>query len=361
MSNGWEKKKLSEVCILQRGFDLPTHSRKVGTYPLVSSNGITDRINQFKIKAPGVVTGRSGSIGNIHFVEEDFWPLNTALYIKDFRGNYPRYIYYLLTLFDLSRFASGAGVPTLNRNHVHDEHVFVTTDYSEQKRIVEILDEAFAAIDKAKANFEKNLQNAKELFESYLQNVFANKGEDWDEAPFGECFRLKSGDSLTSKMMNVDGVYDVYGGNGIAGKHDKYNLEGDNVIIGRVGALCGNARNIKRKIWLTDNAFQVLDYKYGFDNSFLTYLLNFKQLRNLARQAAQPVISNSSLKDLMLEFPKSKEEQQTIVKRFDDLTEQTKKLEVIYQQKLNDLEELKKSILQKAFNGELTNKELVNL
>ena len=261
-----------------------------------------------------------------------------------------------LSVSQLTGNISGATRPRVNLSDVRDIELYLPR-LNEQKRIVEILDKAFAAIDKAKANVEKNLQNAKELFESFLQNVFENKGEDWEELAFGECFKLKSGDGLTSKMMNSGGMYDVYGGNGIAGKHDKYNLDGDNVIIGRVGALCGNARNIKTKIWLTDNAFQVLDYKYEFDNSFLTYLLNFKRLRSFARQAAQPVISNSSLKDVMLEFPRNKEEQQAIVKRFDSLLIQTKKLENIYEQKLNDLEELKKSILQKAFNGELTTKE----
>ncbi len=97
--DGWEEKRFEEVCVLQRGFDLPTHSRFEGNFPLVSSNGITDRISEWKVKAPGVVTGRSGTIGNVHFIEEDFWPLNTALYIKEFHGNYERCIYCLNPLY----------------------------------------------------------------------------------------------------------------------------------------------------------------------------------------------------------------------------------------------------------------------
>ena len=223
----------------------------------------------------------------------------------------------------------------------------------EQQRIVAILDEAFAAIDKAKANAQQNLQNAKELFESYLQGVFENKGDGWEEKNLEECFRLKSGDGLTSKMMSDDGNYPVFGGNGIAGLHNEFNLSGSNVIVGRVGALCGNVRHITEKIWLTDNAFKIVDMNYEFDDSFLTYLLNFKVLRGYARQAAQPVISNSSLKDVVLNFPKSLKTQQTIVQKLDALNAETKKLESIYQQKIKDLEELKKSVLQKAFSGEL--------
>lgn len=224
---------------------------------------------------------------------------------------------------------------------------------AEQKRIVAMLDSSFSAISKAKENAEKNLKNSKELFESYLNNIFEKKGKDWEEKKLGECFKLRSGENLTSKQMNKQGLYPVFGGNGIAGMHDAFNLTENNVIIGRVGALCGNVRLIKEKIWLTDNAFKITDFKYEFDYSYLTYLLNFKNLRNFARQAAQPVISNSSLESVSLSFPKSLSEQKRIVAKLDALSEQTKKLEAVYLKKIADLDELKKSILQKAFRGEL--------
>jgi len=181
--------------------------------------------------------------------------------------------------------------------------------FSEQKRIVKILDKAFEAIDEAKENTEKNLQNVKELFQSKSQAIFDNG--KWVEKKLGNCFRLKGGDGLTSKNMNTNDEYDVYGGNGMAGKRDKYNLDENFVILERVDALCGIAMNINKKIWLTDNAFKVIDYRSNFNNSFLTYLLNFNNSRQFARQAAQSVISNSSLKDVVLCSPKSFEIQKT--------------------------------------------------
>jgi len=229
---------------------------------------------------------------------------------------------------------------------------------SDQKQIISILDDALAAIDQAKENLQRNLQNAKELFQSELNNVFTNKGNGWVDKKLGSCFKLKSGDMMTSKMMKVNGKYSVYGGNGISGMHDSYNLSGENIIIGRVGALCGNVRLVKEKIWLTDNAFQVIDFQFDFDYSFLTYLLNFKDLRSAARQSAQPVISNSSLKDIVLQFPIKVQEQKKIVQQLDTLSIQTKNLENIYQKKLDNLEELKKSILHKAFSGELNMKKV---
>ena len=175
----WVEKRLGEVCTLQRGFDLPTRQRKKGDYPLISSSGCIDSQAEAKVFGPGVVTGRSGSIGSVFFIEKDFWPLNTALYVKDFHGNDPRFIFHLLSKFDLKRFASGAGVPTLNRNNVHSEIVYVPSKVSEQKRIVLIVDQAFEGIDRAIVNNKKNLTNARELFESSLQFVFSNKGKDW--------------------------------------------------------------------------------------------------------------------------------------------------------------------------------------
>ncbi len=221
----------------------------------------------------------------------------------------------------------------------------------EQNRIVAILDEAFDGIATAKANAEKNLQNARALFESHLQSVLAQRGEGWIEKPFGECLRLKSGDGLTSKAM-VAGAYPVFGGNGVAGMHNEFNLFGDNVIIGRVGTLCGNVRHITEEIWLTDNAFKIVDFDTDFDGAFLTYLLNHKNLRSFARQTAQPVISNSSLKNLILNFPEITE-QRRITTQLNDLSEETQRLESIYQQKLTALVNLKKSLLHQAFTGQL--------
>jgi len=222
----------------------------------------------------------------------------------------------------------------------------------EQQRIVSILDKVFSVIERSRNNAEQNLKNAKKLFESYLQGVFEKKGDGWEEQLLEDCFKMKSGDNLTAKNMS-EGEYPVFGGNGIAGYHNEFNLSGSNVIIGRVGALCGNVRHITENIWLTDNAFKVVDFKFDFDHSFLTYLLNHKDLRSYARQAAQPVISNSSLKDVVLIFPKSKKEQQTNIRQLDALQKKKKKLEAVYQKKMDDLVEMKKSILQKAFAGEL--------
>ena len=172
---GWVEKRFDEICVLQRGFDLPTHSRKSGKYPLVSSNGITDRIDLWKIHGPGVVTGRSGTIGKLHFVNEDFWPLNTALYVKEFYGNYERFVYYFLKQFDLGKFSSGAGVPTLNRNNVHSEKVTFPTSLDEQITIVAKLDALSEETQHLAAIYSRKLAALDALKKSLLHQAFAGE------------------------------------------------------------------------------------------------------------------------------------------------------------------------------------------
>lgn len=115
----WREGPLGDFIELKRGFDLPTGSRMEGSIPVVSSSGPTATHNASKVPGPGVVTGRYGTIGSVFYVTEDFWPLNTTLYVKDFKGNDPRFVSYFLRTVDYSMFSDKAAVPGVNRNHLH--------------------------------------------------------------------------------------------------------------------------------------------------------------------------------------------------------------------------------------------------
>lgn len=170
-----QRAQFDNVCVLQRGFDLPKRQRTQGQYDLVTSSGVSDTHNEYKVVGPGVATGRSGSIGNVYYVERNFWPLNTALYIKDFCGNSPKYIWYFLRSFDLGRFASGAGVPTLNRNHVHEETVHIDEDATEQRAVVAKLDQLEVNISELEAIYTTKLADLADLRQSLLQKAFAGE------------------------------------------------------------------------------------------------------------------------------------------------------------------------------------------
>lgn len=163
----WEQRKVIDIAPLQRGFDLPISEMQEGEYPVVMSNGIGAYHSKYKANAPGVVTGRSGTIGNLTFVEKDYWPHNTALWVTDFKSNDEKFIFYLYQKLDLKRFGTGSGVPTLNRNDVHDTNASVPS-IEEQKKISRLFDNLSDLITLHQRKIEK-LENIKK---AYLNEMF---------------------------------------------------------------------------------------------------------------------------------------------------------------------------------------------
>ncbi|MBR4127819.1 MAG: restriction endonuclease subunit S [Alphaproteobacteria bacterium] len=164
---GWSVKKLIDICPLQRGFDLPEQDIVAGDYPIVYSNGVKGTHNTYKAKAPGVVTGRSGTIGKVTYVTKDYWPHNTSLWVTDFKGNSPKFIFYKIQNLKFSKFDSGSGVPTLNRNDVHIERILLPP-LCEQEKIAEILGTWDTAIEKLSALIEQKKRLKKGLMQRLL-------------------------------------------------------------------------------------------------------------------------------------------------------------------------------------------------
>jgi type I restriction enzyme, S subunit len=293
----------------------------------------------------------AGQVGILRFEAATNQAVCGILPSEDF---VPEFLFYLMLSKkdELVAKAAGNAQPNISQIKIRGTDVPIVP-LGEQKRIVGILDEAFDGIATAKANADRNLKNARALFESHVEFVFGQRHSGWVEQPIGECFRVRSGEFLPAKAMAQSGEFDVYGGNGIAGKHDKKNLSGENIIIGRVGAKCGNVRHLERDVWLTDNAMCISEFLKAFDYKFLTRALERKDLRKTANQAAQPVISYATIKDVLLEFPTSTMEQANIAQRLDAVERETQRLESMYQQKLALLEELKKSLLHQAFSATL--------
>ena len=165
----WEQRKLIMVAPLQRGFDLPAEKIIPGVYPVMMSNGIGAYHNEYKVKGPGVVTGRSGTIGNLQYVESAFWPHNTTLWVTKFYGNHPKFIYYLYEKIDLKRYKAGSGVPTLNRNDVHDTMVFFPASRKEQELISAVL----TYLDDLITLHQRKLELLQNIKKSLLDKMFA--------------------------------------------------------------------------------------------------------------------------------------------------------------------------------------------
>ena len=165
--HGWREVTLGDVLTLQRGFDLPETERVPGSHPVIASTGPVGTHHAAAVQGPGVVIGRSGSLGGGQFINADFWPLNTTLWVKDFHDNDRRFCYYLLKSLNLADFNAGSGVPTLNRNHIHPLPVRIPP-LPEQRAIAHILG---TLDDKIELNRRMNAtleEMARALFKSWF-------------------------------------------------------------------------------------------------------------------------------------------------------------------------------------------------
>ena len=264
---------------------------------------------------------------------------------------------------------------SVNQQDINKVEISFPKSLPEQQRIVAILDEAFAAIAKAKANAEQNLKNAKELFESYLQGVFEKKGNDWEEKKLGDVCIVERGSSprpIENFVTNsIDGVNWIKIGD--TKKVDKY-IYSTKEKITKEGAeksryvkdgdfILSNSMSFgKPYIMKTDgyihDGWFVFRLPTYIDNDFFYYLLISpivqKQIQSLGAGAIVKNISGDLVKRVDLFYPKSINAQKELVRQLDNLRLETKKLEKVFSNKIIDLNELKKSILQKAFAGELS-------
>jgi len=167
MSSEWIECRLGDVITLKRGYDLPKQSREHGYVPIVSSSGISDYHSVAMAKSPGVVTGRYGTIGNVYFLTEDYFPLNTTLYVTDFKGNDPRFISYHLRSIDFNSCSDKAAVPGVNRNHLHELETLIPP-IAEQKAIAHILGTLDDKIELNRKTNETLEAMAKALFKSWF-------------------------------------------------------------------------------------------------------------------------------------------------------------------------------------------------
>ena len=163
----WKTCRLGDFVILQRGHDLPESQRQPGDVPVVSSSGITGRHNASKAKAPGVVTGRYGTLGEVFYVEEDYWPLNTALYVTDFKGSHPRFVAYFLRNVLQNYQSDKAAVPGINRNVLHELRIRVPGSAT-QERIVDFLSAYDDLIKNSRRRMALLEEAAKQLYEEWF-------------------------------------------------------------------------------------------------------------------------------------------------------------------------------------------------
>lgn len=391
LPKGWEIKKLGEVVDVLDNLRKPITKRDriEGEYPYYGATGILSYIHNYIFSEKLVLIGEDGakwaSGDNTSFIAEGkYWVNNHAHVIRPNRKIIlDEWIVYFLNFSDLTPFITGMTVPKLNQEKMRSIPIPLPP-LPEQQHIVSILDEAFAVIAKAKANAEQNLKNAKELFESVLQLTIDNGklkiGDGWEERTLKEV-TTKIGSGATPRggqesykaegislvrSMNVhDWEFRVSNLAFIDDKQAKelegVTLQENDVLLNITGASVARCCVFPKEYLparVNQHVSIIRPKKDLLDAKFLNLLLTSKpykdQLLFTGEQGAtRQAITKAQIESFRIAFPPFKE-QQTIVRQLDALRAETQKLEAVYQKKIDDLEELKKSILQKAFLGELT-------
>jgi type I restriction enzyme S subunit len=396
MNKGWEIKKLGEVLKLEYGKPLPDTKRKDnGKYPVYGANGLKGRSNEFYYDKKTIIVGRKGSAGEINLTEEKFWPLDVSYFVTFDEKKYNLlFLFHLSSLLDLPKLAKGVK-PGINRNEVYNLEVSLPP-LPEQHRIVSIIDECFSAIERNRENAERNLRNAKEVFESYLQGVFATAGsatagnfkdtnncndrleqsheflksfetgknelitkQGWVVKKLGEVCELSAGGDVPkndfSEIKTEKHPIPIYANgkknNGLYGFTNIAKITKPSVTVSARGTIGFSViRNesfypIVRLIVVTPKHLQNLDLSYLY---YSLKAIDFKHTGTSIPQLTVPMI-----KDYSIPFPPLTD-QQLIVRRLDALRDEVQKLEAVYQKKIDNFAELKKSVLGRAFAGELT-------
>lgn len=196
----WKDAALGEVIELKRGYDLPKDKRSSGGVPIVSSSGVTDYHSDAMVKGPGVVTGRYGTIGEVFYVASDFWPLNTTLYVRDFKGNDPRFISYFLKTLDFQAYSDKGAVPGVNRNHLHLARIRIP-DPLTQRAIAAVLDRLDAKID---VNRRIN-----QTLEAMAQAIFKSWFVDFDPVKAKIAAKAEGRDPRRAAMTAISGKPDA--------------------------------------------------------------------------------------------------------------------------------------------------------
>ncbi|MBK9257793.1 MAG: restriction endonuclease subunit S [Saprospiraceae bacterium] len=384
MKQGWEIKKLGEVCELSAGGDVPkdnfseikTEQHQIPIYANgEKNNGFYGFTSIAKVIKPSITVSARGTIGYSVKRLEAFFPIVrlivvTPINLKELDLDF---LDYALRKIDFKH--SGSSIPQLTVPMIRDYEIPIPP-LPDQHRIVSILDEAFTAIAKAKANAEQNLRNAKELFESYLQRVF-EKG-NWDVKTLNEVCEIVSklidprkpefqklihvgAGNIETKTGLLSDLKTSKEENLISGK---FLFDESMVLYSKIRPYLMKVVNCNFRGLCSADIYPLKPFEKLITKDYLYHLLLTKEFTDYAilgsQRAGMPKVNREHLFAYKLKLP-SLTEQQVIVQKLDALSAETKKLEAIYQQKINDLDELKKSILQKAFSGELKTAKLIEI
>ncbi|WP_052485325.1 restriction endonuclease subunit S [Vibrio tasmaniensis] len=323
-----------------------------GEFPVFGAKGYMKSVSFFQQENDYLAIVKDGAgIGRVTEHPAKSSVLATMQYLIPKEGFELRFIKYCLESIDFSEYKTGSTIPHIYFKDYKSAPVPLPP-IPEQKRIVTLLDTVFADLEHTRAKTEQNLKNARELFDSYLRGLFNQTGENWKSTTVGEQLTLQRGIDITKKMQKP-GTIPVVSSGGIKSYHDTSKADGPGVVIGRKGSL-GTVYYLDENYWPHDTTLWVKDFK-GNEPKFIYYLFLGLDVKHLDSGSANPALNRNLVHPIKISWPEISKQKQ-LISKLDLLLSQVNELEEIYKIKLSHLNELKKSILQKAFSGELTHK-----
>lgn len=300
----WDVKPISQVAPLQRGFDLPTREITHGPFPVVYSNGIEKYHDTAMVKGPGVITGRSGTLGQVHYIGGDYWPHNTTLWVTQFNNNHPKFIYYLYQSLRFERFASGSGVPTLNRNDAHTYRVALPSNGGEQRAIAKALSDVDSLLD----GLDRLIAKKRAIKLATMQQLLTGKTRlpgfrgKWEMKQLGDVAQIKKGHLITRNMIEPGAIPVIAGGKQPAYFHASANRFGRTITIGASGS-AGYVALYNEPIFASD-CFTISESEnYCLDFVFYQLLSKQQAIYNAKTGGAQPHVYAKDLNPILLSLP----------------------------------------------------------
>ena len=343
---------LDRSCVVEYGTRVVQKRDGGSVYPVYGGGGATFKMDTFNREDRLVVSRFGMSKECTRFVAGKFFLNDSGLTVRP-RDNRlaQRFLdYQILSLNDrIFELGKGSAQKNLDVPAFRQIDIIIPDNIADQQRIVAILDEAFDGIATARANAEQNLQNARAIFKGHLQAVFSQRGEGWVETTVGDQLMLQRGFDIT-KDEQREGNVPVVSSGGIKSFHDTAMAKAPGVVIGRKGTL-GKVFYLDCDFWPHDTTLWVKDFK-GNERRFIYYLFAGLDVKKLDSGAANPALNRNQVHPIKIWWP-AVERQQEITLRLDSLAEETQRLESIYQRKIDALDELKKSLLNQAFSGNL--------
>ena len=352
----WKNGELGDFVTLKRGFDLPQQEREDGQVPIFSSSGITGTHSTAMVKAPGVITGRYGTIGEVFYAAKDFWPLNTTLFVEDFHGNDAKFIYYFLKTLEWSKFTSASAVPGINRNTVHKEIVSLP-DIETQRRIASTLS---MFDEKIKINTEINdnlLDQAQTLYKQHFPySVQDDLPDGWRIGTVGEIIEIHDSKRIplsgADRMKMEKKIYPYYGAASLMDYVDNYIFDGKFLLLGEDGTVVDDAgypilQYVWGQFWVNNHA-HILTGRLGFNVESLYMLFKQTPVKSIVTGAVQPKISQANLRSVQVVIPPERN-----LKEYNDLVEPLFSLLRANEEECKSLAALRDTLLPKLMSGEI--------